>query len=193
MGHGRSSAGSQPAGGSEGPIRQLAWAGRYHPCPAGPGPHWGPNGAAGVLPFAVTPDGRAWVLLSHRSAYVQSGDTWSTFGGAIDGSETPWCAAVRETREEIDGIDVRSGDVVAELKAPCQHACGWSYTTFVVRIPLTEAGGLPDARVASGHAAWETAGLAWVPADEVAMNPDLHPSFRSAWPALRDAISGTEQ
>ena len=188
MGHGRDSAGSQPAGGSEGPTRQLAWAERYHPCTAGPGPHWGPNGAAGVLPFAVTSDGRTWVLLSHRSPYVQSGDTWSTFGGAIDGSETPWRAAVRETREEIDGIDVRSGDMVAELKAPCQHACGWSYTTFVVRIPLTETGGLPEARVASGHAAWETAGLAWVPADEVTTNPDLHPGLRSAWPALQDAI-----
>src|ERR1700733_13160106 len=34
------------------------------------GRHWGPRGAAGVLPWSVTPDGRAWVLLSHRSARV---------------------------------------------------------------------------------------------------------------------------
>ena len=104
---------------------------RFHPCPAGR--HWGPNGAADVLPWSVTPDGRAWVLLSHRSPNVQAGGTWSTFGGAIDGGETPWHAAVRETSEEIDGIDVRPGVVAAELEVPCEHGCGWSYTTFVVR------------------------------------------------------------
>ena len=118
-------------------------------------------GAAGVLPWTVTPDGRAWVLLSHRSPHVQAGGTWSTFGGAIDGGETPWHAAVREASEEIDGIDVRLGVVAAELEVPCEHGCGWTYTTFAVRIQNTEAGHLPTFRVASGHAAWETAGLAW--------------------------------
>ncbi len=160
---------------------------RFHPCPAGR--HWGPNGAAGVLPWTVTPDDRAWVLLSHRSPNVQAGGTWSTFGGAIDGGESPWHAAVRETSEEIDGIDVRLGVVAAELEVPCEHGCGWSYTTFVVRIQSTEASYLPSAQVASGHAAWETAGLAWVPAEQVSDHPGLHPGLRAAWPALRDAIS----
>jgi 8-oxo-dGTP pyrophosphatase MutT (NUDIX family) len=143
-----------------------------------------------VLPWTVTPDERAWVLLSHRSPNVQAGGTWSTFGGAIDGGETPWHAAVRETSEEIDGIDVRLGVVAAELEVPCEHDCGWSYTTFVVRIQNTEASYLPSAQVASGHAAWETAGLAWVPAEQVSDHPGLHPGLRAAWPALRDAISG---
>jgi len=52
------------------------------------------------------------VLLSHRSPHVQASGTWSTFGGAIDDGETPWHAAVRETSEELDGIDVRAGAVV---------------------------------------------------------------------------------
>ena len=75
---------------------------RFCPCPAGR--HWGPRGAAGILPYAMARDGRAWVLLSHRSPHVQRGGTWSTFGGAIDVSETAWRAAVRETCEEIRGV-----------------------------------------------------------------------------------------
>ena len=66
----------------------------------------------------MTPDGRCWVLLSHRSPHVQAGGTWSTFGGAIDGGETPWDAAVRETSEEMDGIDVGLGVVTAEVEKP---------------------------------------------------------------------------
>jgi 8-oxo-dGTP pyrophosphatase MutT (NUDIX family) len=93
----------------------------FHPCPAGR--HWGPRGAAGILPWTVTPDGRAWVLLSHRSPNVQAGGSWSTFGGAIDDGETPWHAAVRETSEEIEGIDVRMGTVAAKIEVPCEH--GW--------------------------------------------------------------------
>jgi 8-oxo-dGTP pyrophosphatase MutT (NUDIX family) len=141
----------------------------------------------------VTPDGRSWVLLSHRSPHVQAGGTWSTFGGAIEPGETSWHAAVRETSEEIDGIDVGQGVVTAELEVPCDHGCGWTYTTFAVRIRSTGASDLPSARVASGHAAWETAGLAWVPAEQVSDYPGLHPGLRAAWPALRAAVIPTGQ
>jgi 8-oxo-dGTP pyrophosphatase MutT (NUDIX family) len=181
-------AGVQPTGRSEGWTRQPAKDERYHPCPAGR--HWGPMGAAGILPWTVTPDGRAWVLLSHRSPYVQAGDTWSTFGGAIDDGETAWHAAVREISEEIDGIDVRLGSTTTELEAPCEHGCGWSYTTFAVRIWNTGAGYLPNAWVAPGRSAWETAGLAWVLTDRVAAHPGLHPGLRAAWPTLHDVICG---
>jgi len=176
--------GAQPTGSS---TRQPTQDERFHPCPAGR--HWGPNGAAGVLPWTVTPDGRAWVLLSHRSPHVQAGGTWSTFGGAIDGGETPWHAAVRETSEEIDGIDVRLGVVAAELKVPCEHGCGWSYTTFAVRVWNTGAGYLPSARIAPGRSAWETDELAWVPADRIAEHPGLHPGLRAAWPRLRASLA----
>lgn len=161
--------------------------GLYHPCPAGR--HWGPRGAAGILPWTLTPDGRTWALLSHRSPHVQAGGTWSVFGGAIDDGETPWDAAVRETSEEIEGIDVRRGVVTAELEVPCDHGCGWTYTTFAARIQSTEPGGLPHVRVASGPAAWETAGLAWVPAGQVSAYPGLHPGLRAASQALHRAIS----
>jgi len=69
--------------------------------------------------------------------------------------------------------------------------CGWTYTTFVVRVPLHSSGSLPRARVARGHAAWETAELAWVPVSQVqGADRDLHPSFADAWPTLHEAISG---
>ena len=114
-----------------------------------------------------------------------AGCTWSTFGGAIDDGETPWHAAVRETSEEVDGIDVRLGVVAAELEVPCEHGCGWSYTTFAVRVLNTGTGCLPSAQIAPGRSAWETAGLAWVLADRVAEHPGLHPGLRAAWPRLR--------
>jgi 8-oxo-dGTP pyrophosphatase MutT (NUDIX family) len=139
----------------------------------------------------VTPDGQSWVLLSHRSPHVQAGGTWSTFGGAIDDGETPWHAAIRETSEEIEGIDVRFGLVAAELEVPCEQGCGWSYTTFAVRVRNTGADYLPGARVAPGRSAWETAGLAWVPADRVAAHSGLHPGLRAAWPALHRVICGS--
>ena len=75
------------------------------------------------------------------------------------------------------------------------QGCGWTYTTFVVRVPLRSSGSLPRARVARGHAAWETAGLAWVPVSQVQgadrdLHPNLHPSFADAWPTLHEAIAG---
>jgi 8-oxo-dGTP pyrophosphatase MutT (NUDIX family) len=161
---------------------------RFHQCAAGR--HWGPRGAAGILPYTVARDGQAWVLLSHWSPHVQRGGTWSTFGGAIDVGETAWRAAVRETCEEIRGITPEQAGISGECVWQCPQGCGWTYTTFVVHIPLRPGGSLPRARVAHGHGAWETDGLAWVPVSQVQRDGrDLHPSFADAWPALREAIS----
>jgi len=157
---------------------------RFHPCPAGR--HWGPRGAAGILPFTVR-HGRAWVLLSRRSPHVQHGGTWSCSGGAADEGETPWQAAVREASEEISGIDVNPAGIAGQHVWTCPAQCGWSYTTFLVAVPLCAAGGLPRVRVAAGAHAWETDELAWVPASRVHVR-DLHPAFASAWPALRERV-----
>jgi len=148
------------------------------------------DAAAGILPYAVARDGGAWVLLSHRSPHVQRGGTWSTFGGAIDVGESAWRAAVRETCEEIRGITPDRAGIAGQCMWECPRGCGWTYTTFAVRVPLLPGGSLPRARVARGRAAWETAGLAWVPVSQVqGEGRDLHPSFADAWPALWEAIS----
>jgi 8-oxo-dGTP diphosphatase len=160
----------------------------YRPCIVRQRSHWGPRGAAGVLPFAVARDGRVWVLLSHRSPWVQTGDTWSCFGGAVDEDETAWQAAKREMREEIRGISADHADIVGEHVWECPEGCGWSYRTYLVRVPLHASGRLPRARVAAGAHAWETSELAWVPVSKVHAL-DLHPAFADAWPLLRDAIT----
>ena len=95
---------------------------RFHPCPGGR--HWGPRGAAGILPYTVAGDGRAWVLLSHRSPHVQRGGTWSTFGGAIDVGETAWRAAVRETCEEIRGITPDQADIAGGTYGSARRGAG---------------------------------------------------------------------
>ena len=141
--------------------------------------HWGVRGAAGLLPFTVTPSG-VRVLLALRSQGTHQGGTWSTIGGAIDEDETPWEAAVREASEEVPGLDL-NGALAADSH---EYACvsGWSYTTFAVPLPS-------DAPVRIGHgwATWETAALRWIPIEEVDSYP-LLPAFAQTWPELRKLI-----
>jgi 8-oxo-dGTP diphosphatase len=160
----------------------------YRPCVVRHRSHWGPRAAAGILPFAVTADGRAWVLLSHRSPPVQAGDSWSCFGGAVDQGETPWQAAVGETGEEIRGISEDPAGILGEHIWQCPERCGWSYRTYVVRVRPHPGGRLPHAWVAAGAHAWETSELARMPAGQVTAGRQLHPAFADAWPALGERI-----
>ena len=143
------------------------------------GRHWGVRGAAGLLPFTVTPAGTS-VLLALRSEGTHQGGTWSTIGGAIEPGETAWEAAVREASEEATGLDL-----VGALAASSHcYACvsGWSYTTFVVPLPSDA-----PVTIGTGWATWETAELRWVPLEEVDAYP-LLPAFAQSWPELRKLI-----
>lgn len=154
-------------------------------CQAGQPHHWGPDGAAGVLPWTVIL-GRAYVLLSERAAGVQEGGCWSTIGGALDAGETATQGAFREMREEVAGIaTVEGATVTAERDVPCQHGCGWSYATLSVHVP--NAGALPPVGIAKGHSAWENRSVRWVALDEVA-SLSLHSGFAAAWPELCEQI-----
>lgn len=143
------------------------------------GRHWGVHGAAGLLPFTVTPSG-VRVLLALRSEGTHQGNTWGTVGGAIEPGETAWEAAVREASEEATGLDL--GGALATDSHHYACVSGWSYTTYAV--PLRS-----DAPVAigSGWATWETTELRWVPLEEVDGYP-LHPGFAESWPELRKLI-----
>jgi 8-oxo-dGTP pyrophosphatase MutT (NUDIX family) len=57
---------------------------------------WG-RAAAGCLIQALD-SGR--ILIPHRSEHCQQPNTWGTWGGAIDGSESPEQAVLRELAEE---------------------------------------------------------------------------------------------
>ena len=155
---------------------------RFHPCPAGR--HWGPRGAAGILPFTVR-HGRAWVLLTRRSPHVQHGGTWSCSGGAADEGETPWQAAVREASEEISGIDVnRPASPVSTCGSARRSAAGATRRSWW---PSRCARRLP--RVPRGR--WRPrvgdSGLAWVSASRVHVR-DLHPRSLAHRQALRERV-----
>ena len=51
--------------------------------------------------FAIIFDDQGRVLLCHRRDF----DAWNLPGGEVEENESPWDAAIRETREEV-GVDV---------------------------------------------------------------------------------------
>jgi 8-oxo-dGTP pyrophosphatase MutT (NUDIX family) len=140
------------------------------------GRHWGIRGAAGLLPFTAGPDG-VRVLLALRSEGTHQGGTWGTVGGAIEAGETPWDAAVREAAEEAEGLPLAGAEAAGSHRFDC--GCGWTYTTFPVRLP-----GEPGGIVRPG---WENHELRWVPAEDVDRY-DLHPGLAQSWPELRKMI-----
>lgn len=142
------------------------------------GRHWGRYGAAGLL-VAATADEVTSVLLDERAEWVHQGGTIGVPGGAIHPGESPIEAAVREAGEEVVGLEELHVDVVARHVAACVHCTRWTYTTIVTRAPS-----LLPVRPRS----MESAGLRWVPLDEVEWLP-LHPGFAAAWPTLREMVS----
>jgi 8-oxo-dGTP diphosphatase len=140
------------------------------------GRHWGVQGAAGLLPFAVTA-GSVAVLLALRSHGTHQGGTWGTIGGAIEPGETPWEAAVREAHEEAAGLDLAEDQAVQGHRYGC--VSGWAYVTFPVRVP--------PASPVTIRSNWETSDLRWIPVDEVGSYP-LHPALAESWPELRKLV-----
>ena len=148
---------------------------------AGPGGIrvWGKFGAAGLFLVA----GRK-VLLQHRAAWTNHGDTWGIPGGARDFTETPTQAALRETQEEcaIAPHDVEVLD--AQVTAGPYPAAGdlpgeWTYTTVLARTRT----GVPLPTTANE----EPYELRWVPFDEVETLP-LLAAFRRSFPTLRESM-----
>lgn len=169
-------------------TKSTEWAGNpkhYRNCPDGQTRHWGPDGAAGALAWLTCDDGEICVLLAQRSKHVQQGGTWAFPGGAIDSGEDSLSAAIRELIEEISGV-TRPIGLTGELEAPCPHGCGWSYTSFVIRVQPQD-GDVPFVHVAPGESRWETDDVAWWPVAAVE-SLDLHPAFAAAWPALKAMI-----
>ena len=68
---------------------------------------WGAQGAGSL--FMARDTGR--ILFSFRSAHVNEGHTWGTYGGAIDPGESPAAAAKREAEEEA-GYDAQASDII---------------------------------------------------------------------------------
>lgn len=126
---------------------------------------WGPDGAAGMLfhhPATNT------YLLAHRSPEVHQGDTWGVPGGAIDKSESPYQAALRETQEELGQVPQHTVTGIHEA-APVPD---WKYHTVMANVANQFE---PDYANS-----WETQDHGWFTPQEISQLP-LHPGFAAAW------------
>lgn len=105
---------------------------------------WGKQGAGCIIVARDT--GR--ICLPHRSSYVEQPGTWGTWGGAIDSSEDPKVAAIRELREEA-GYE---GKLQLIPLYVFRHPSGFTYYNFLA---LVEEEFSPTLN-------WETQGFRWV-------------------------------
>ena len=104
---------------------------------------WG-RAAAGCL-FVASETGR--ILIPHRSEQCQQPNTWGTWGGAVDGDETPIDAVRREVHEEAGyhaPVDLTPLFVF-------RHESGFAYHNFLAVVQYEFA---PDLN-------WETQAFDW--------------------------------
>lgn len=132
--------------------------------------YWGKFGAAGLL--AVDPT--RGVLLQHRVAWSDHGDTWGIPGGAINEGEDRITGAVREAQEEAG---VPDGAVDPQFLYVIDRG-GWTYTTVVATVTTPFEPTISDP---------ESVALEWVGLDHVT-ELVLHPGFQASWPALKGLI-----
>ena len=84
---------------------------------------WGKR-AAGCIFLARSTDR---ILLAHRSDMVQEPNTFGTWGGALDGDETPIQGVAREVQEETEFY----GDVEYVKLSVFKHHSGFAYHNFL--------------------------------------------------------------
>ena len=148
-------------------------------CPGPQRHHWGPLGAAGLLPWTIKRN-ELHLALAERSAHVHGSRCCSTIGGAIEPGETPLQAAMREAAEEVSGLDkcTVTGEPYIAL---CESdGCTWRYTTYAFEV---RPGGRLSVNKAHG---WETLSVGWYPADK--LPAELHPGLAAALPELLAGI-----
>ncbi len=136
--------------------------------------HWGRFGAAGLLPVHRAAKGEVYVLMHHRGADTDQGETWALLGGARDSHETAVAAAIREATEESD-LDPTQARIKRVIRD--DHG-GWSYDTVIVSL---------DRAVPVQAVEGESVALAWVPLSEV-QDLNLHPGFATSWQRVREAL-----
>lgn len=138
--------------------------------------YWGIFGAAGLLAY----DPQRGVLLQHRAAWSDHGDTWGIPGGARHEGEDAVAGALRESREEA-GVPERA---MSPKYGHVLDRIGWTYTTVVAEVvePF-------EARITDP----ESNALEWVPVEQVSEYP-LHPAFAQTWPLLKPLLEeGADQ
>lgn len=128
------------------------------------------------------------MLMQHRAAWTNNGDTWALPGGARDSHESASESALREAYEETgilpDSVEVldaivTAGPFPADPTRP-ELAGQWTYTTVIARTKTGET--LPTT------ANEESLELRWVNIAEVESLP-LMPAFAKAWPELKKRLT----
>ncbi len=137
--------------------------------------HWGKFGAAGILIFRDSADGKREIFLQHRAPWVHNGDTWGIPGGARDSHETVTEAALREAFEET-GI---KSEHLKPLALFSDDHGDWRYDTVL-------ASAAPEMSADSPND--ESQEMRWVAVNEVTLL-GLHPSFAKTWSDLRQVLN----
>jgi 8-oxo-dGTP diphosphatase len=136
--------------------------------------HWGKFGAAGILIFRDSADGKREIFLQHRAPWVHNGDTWGIPGGARDSHETVTEAALREACEETG---IKSEHLTPLALFSDDHG-DWRYDTVL-------AAAAPEMSADSPND--ESQEMRWVAVNEVTLL-GLHPSFAKTWSDLRTVL-----
>lgn len=136
--------------------------------------HWGKFGAAGILIFRDSADGKREIFLQHRAPWVHNGDTWGIPGGARDSHETVTETALREAFEET-GI---KSEHLKPLALFSDDHGDWRYDTVL-------ASAAPEMSADSPND--ESQEMRWVAVNEVTILR-LHPSFAKTWSDLRQVL-----
>jgi 8-oxo-dGTP pyrophosphatase MutT (NUDIX family) len=118
---------------------------------------WGKQ-AAGCI-FLAMDTGR--IGIAHRSAQVQSPNTWGTIGGAIDSGENPKVACAREVKEESG----YTGDLRLIPLFVFSHLSGFRYYNYLAIVP----------KEFEPQTDWETQGFGWFDFDK--WPSPLHPGL----------------
>jgi 8-oxo-dGTP diphosphatase len=119
---------------------------------------WGRYGAAGLLVRHVDAAmGTTSYFVARRSRHTHMGGTWAIPGGALNHSESPVEAAVREFREEVGLMLSLPPERIVQIHED-DHG-GWSYWTVVVDVD--ERFPVPT------DINWETAEARWVGQEEL--------------------------
>jgi len=87
---------------------------------------WGRAAAGAIVVARKT--GR--VLIAHRAEGTLQAGTWGTWGGAVDGDETPEQTVRRELSEEAG----YSGECEATALYVFEHASGFRYSNFLITV-----------------------------------------------------------
>lgn len=135
------------------------------------GRFWGRGGAAGLLAY----DPAQGVLLQHRVAWSDQGDTWGLPGGARHVDESAVDGALREAGEEA-GVPAEGHRLLFTHTFDVGY---WSYTTVAVEVTESFEAMITDP---------ESADLRWVAIEDIDDYP-LHPGFARAWPLLREQLT----